>query len=96
MKEKVRYTLGIAVENEEQRDFILKGLMNDLYIPKVGVIRAVSKDDLFKENEIFSNCFSGEALEKLKAMEVLGERLLSELQWDIKQAIDNYIEGLGE
>ena len=94
MSENVRYTLGISVENEEQRDFILKGLMSDLYIPKVGVIRAVSRDDLFKENEIYSSCFSGEAIEKLKAMACLDERLLSELQWQIELAIDRYIQGL--
>lgn len=94
MSEKARYTLGVAVENEEQLNFILDALMRDLYIPKIGVVRAISRDDLFKENEIFSNCFSGEALEKLKAMEVLDEQLLSELQWQIQDTIDHYIARL--
>lgn len=94
MSEKVRYTLGVAVENEEHRDFILDALMKDLYIPKIGVIRAVSKDDLFKELDIYEKCFSGEAMEKLKAMATLDERLVSELQFAIEQAIDEYIDGL--
>ncbi|HDR1501702.1 TPA: hypothetical protein QB448_002126, partial [Pasteurella multocida] len=59
------YTLRVSVENKQQEDAIFNNFTKDENTEKVGKVSAISRDDLFKEKELFYRCFSKRAINKL-------------------------------
>ncbi|HDR1932207.1 TPA: hypothetical protein QB661_002047, partial [Pasteurella multocida] len=85
--------LRVLVENKQQENAIFNSFLQEK-METIGVVRAISIDDLFKERSILSACFSYDAINKLKELESLNEEQLRDLQDKISDCIDELIEDL--
>ncbi|HAS02218.1 MAG TPA: hypothetical protein DCR57_00085 [Pasteurella multocida] len=89
-----KYTISIVVENKQQEDVIFNSFIQDKSIEGVGKVCAISKDDLFEEGCVLYNCFSECVINKLKDIAKLKDGSLEELQSQIADIIDEFVENL--
>lgn len=86
--------LAVSVENKKQEDTIFNSFVQNRSIENVGNVSAISRDDLFEESYILYNCFSESVLNKLKDIAKLKDGSLEELQSQIADIVDEFIEDL--
>ncbi|HDR1050770.1 TPA: hypothetical protein R4328_001941 [Pasteurella multocida] len=89
-----KYTLSVLVESKQQNDAIFNSIANNSSIKDVGIVTGISNRDLFEDESICKQCFRLDAIDKLKSLEVLRKDLLEELQNQITDCIDEFIESL--
>ncbi|HHW7450604.1 hypothetical protein NM952_12250 [Pasteurella multocida subsp. multocida] len=86
--------LAVLVENKQQEDAIFNSFIQNKSIENVGNVSAISRDDLFEERRILYNCFSESVINKLKDIAKLKDGSLEEMQSQISNIIDEFIEDL--
>lgn len=86
--------IAVLVENKQQEDTIFNSFAQNKSIENVGNVSAISRDDLFEERCILYNCFSESVLNKLKDIAKLKDGSLEEMQSQISNIIDEFIEDL--
>ncbi|MGY4677629.1 hypothetical protein ACWIT3_07850 [Pasteurella sp. P03HT] len=87
MKYPKKLTILISVENENQDYFFSR--MRD-----AGFIENLTDRDLFADESLCRECFNYDSIDKLRALEVLRKDLLKDLQCQISNCIDEFIERL--
>ncbi|HII3714811.1 hypothetical protein [Pasteurella multocida] len=86
--------LAVLVENKQQEDAIFNSFVQNKSIENVGNVSAISRDDLFEEGCVLYNCFSECVINKLKDIAKLKDGSLEELQSQIADIIDEFVENL--